>query len=179
MGRILVLLMTVATVLAPAIAHGKDRVVGWNLESDAAGRCLIFTEYRIGGRPEVEAAIAMTVTGDFRTFQLYVLRTDFELTVGAAYDVAVGIDGRWTGQGRAEVTATDMFDLALPLTRDALDALMHGSTLSVHGRRSTVSILLTGTRVAIPALLDCVAGRPRRPRGINPFDGETGSDDMM
>jgi len=178
MWRVFVLLMA-ATCLAPVTAHGKDRVVGWSLESDGAGQCLILSEYRIAGHPEVEAVIGMSVTGGFRMFRLHFLRTDFELTIGAVYDVPVSIDQRWTGQGSVEVATSNMFDLVLPLTRDVLDALMRGSTLSVHGRKSTVSILLTGTRVAIPALLDCAAGLPGRHRGINPFDGETGSGNMM
>ncbi|WP_448207466.1 hypothetical protein [Azospirillum sp. sgz302134] len=178
MWRILVLAIT-AACLAPDLAHAKDRVVGWSLESDGAGHCLIFSEYQVGGHPEVEAAIALSVTGDLSMVQLHVLRTDFDLTVGGVYNVAVSVDERWTGRGGVEVAASDMFNLALPLTRDVLEALMHGSTLSVHGRRSTVSILLTGTRTAIPALLDCAAGKSQRHRGINPFNGDTQSDDMM
>ncbi|MBP2296771.1 hypothetical protein [Azospirillum rugosum] len=178
MWRILVLAIT-AACLAPDLALGRDRVVGWSLESDGAGRCLIFSEYRVDGHPEVEAAIAMSVTVDFSMVRLHVLRTDFDLTVGGVYNVAVSVDERWTGRGGVEVAAPDMFNLALPLTRDVLNALMHGSTLSVHGRRSTVSILLTGTRTAIPALLDCATGKPRRHRGINPFNGDTPAEDMM
>lgn len=184
MWRVLILLMA-AAFLAPGTALGKDAaqdkdtVVGWSLESDAAGHCLILSEYRVGGLPDVEAAVAMAVGGDFKTFRLYFERTDFALTTGAVYDVAVSIDQRWAGQGIVEITTPDMFNLALPLTRDLLDALMRGSALSVHGRRSTVSILLTGTREAIPALLDCTSGLSRRRPGINPFEGDTGSNDMM
>ena len=171
-------LLIATTGFAPELAYGKDRVVGWRLERDGAGYCLLLSEYRIDGRPEIDAAIAMTVTGDFRTFRLHVFRADFDLSIGAVYDVVVSIDRRWTGQGIVEVPVPDIFNLGLPLTRDLLDALMRGSSLSVHGRRSTVSILLSGTSKAIPALLDCVAGRPGRP-GINPFDAETGAGDMM
>lgn len=171
-------LLIIVTGFAPELAYGKDRVVGWRLESDGAGYCLLLSEYRIGGHPEIDAAIAMTVTDDFRAFRLHVFRADFDLSVGSVYDVVVSIDKRWAGQGIVEVPVSDIFGLGLPLTHELLDALMRGSSLSVHGRRSTVSILLTGTRTAIPALLDCVAGRPGR-RGINPFDAETGTDDMM
>lgn len=162
------------------MAHAaKDTIIGWKLARDDVGLCIIASEYRVGSHPDVESAIAMAATDDLTRFQISFLRTDYDLTLGAVYEVDLSIDRRWRGIGSVEIIAPTMFNLTLPLTPDFLEALMRGATLQVHGRRSTVSITLMGTRHAVPALIACLTDAGPREQGINPFDGTNGPDDMM
>lgn len=168
------LLLVMASLFPAGVAVAGDMAVRWTLVQDESGPCLIASDYAVAGRPDVEAAVAMALSDDLTEFQISFTRSDYSLVLGATYDVDLSIDRRWQGRGIVDILSPEMFGVAVPVSREFLDALMNGATLQVHGRTSRVSIALTGTRRAIPALIGCTTRSGRADRGTNPFGSSDG-----
>lgn len=153
-------------------AGATEYAGGWEIEINKNNVCIMSSQYHVTGNTSATGGVVMTITDDLAIFQLLYWRSDYNLKKGDQYKVDVSVDDIWYGKAYVEVKNENTFSIVMPTSVELLKAMMLGSKFYMQTSKTTLSLTLQGTKVAIPILTKCAYGLARK---ANPF----GDDDRL
>jgi len=170
-----------AGLLMPAPARAQNPTPYWTFEvgswigsgyrtpEGGFSHCAILGRYRSG----MSMAVVMDAHYDL---QVAVGNPDWQLEIGALYEVGLSVDGRDLGRFAAAPANRSVFFVQVGPREDVLERLRRGRVLEISTPRERLAFALTDTYVALGKLKQCVdSARLWTSPQANPFATRPGA----